>query len=93
MFIVCGIDPAHLVRCPSAYMNLDPAILTAASRRYRDSHDREWRVFERQKPVFGGGSITVLIFESGVSFRSVRTYPHAWRELSAEDLERLSWQV
>ena len=34
-----------------------------------------------------------LFFASADKFRRVRTYPSRWRELSAADLERLSWQT
>jgi hypothetical protein len=62
-------------------------------RYFQDRDRREWRVFQRQKPSFGGESATVLVFESNVSFRCVGTFPADWRRLSWESLERLSWQT
>ena len=60
--------------------------------RFRDSHQREWRVFERLRHGLGG-SETVLVFDCGVQFRCVHRYPANWHELMPDALERLSGQL
>jgi hypothetical protein len=59
--------------------------------RFRDSRDREWRVFERRREAFGG-AVTLLVFDCDSLFRCVRRYPANWYELLPDALERLSWQ-
>ena len=69
-----------------------PNDAAAHVQRFRDSHHREWRVFERLRHALGG-SETVLVFDCGVQFRCVRTYPTNWHELPPDALERLSGQL
>ena len=62
-------------------------------RQFQDSQCREWRVFERKKPVVGDRPVKILVFESESSFRVVRTFPDEWYQLDPEDLEDLSRRV
>ena len=59
---------------------------------FRDSHNREWRVFERTRKT-PGGPVTVLVFDCNTQFRCVRGYPAKWHELMPDALERLSAQL
>lgn len=58
-------------------------------REFSDSRKRAWRVFEREKTLLGQ-SLTVLVFESDSSFRTVRSYPPDWYDLQPDMLEALS---
>ena len=62
-------------------------------RSFLDSRAREWKAFERQQLRPGKDPVTVLVFESAVSFRCVHSYPVKWRDLSDQALEALSWQA
>jgi hypothetical protein len=55
--------------------------------RYVDEHGNEWRVFETR---LSSGE-PCLLFESSFAFRRVRRFPPNWRQLSSEELRRLSW--
>jgi hypothetical protein len=55
--------------------------------RYVDEEGNEWRVFETR--VASGEPC--LVFESSFAFRRVRRFPPHWRQLSGEELRRLSW--
>ena len=69
------------------------ATLPIGTRYFVDSRAREWKAFERQQIRPGRDAVTVLVFESAVSFRCVHSYPVKWRDLSDEALEALSWRV
>jgi hypothetical protein len=43
--------------------------------------------------VPGNGDRPCLIFECDGAFRRVRAYPEAWRDLSEDALQALSWKV
>ena len=52
-----------------------------------------WRVYETEVGgAHGTRSTRTLCFDSAWVIRRVSKYPDNWRELSAEDLEKLSWQ-
>lgn len=76
------------VQAASSVVNLpnDPA---AHVHRFRDSQQREWRVFEHLRQELGR-PVTVLVFDSGMQFRCVRTYPTDWYNLQPDALELLS---
>lgn len=61
-------------------------------RRFRDATGCVWDVCERTRRQVGGEPITVLVFDSTMAFRCVRTYPDRWRDGSAAELALLSWQ-
>jgi hypothetical protein len=71
-------------------MQHNPVGGPAEARRFRDSQNREWRVYERQRDSLGG-PVMILVFDSDAALRCVRRYPGNWRELLPEALERLSW--
>ena len=48
---------------------------------------------ERERLSYDRRSIRMLIFESDMAVRCVRTYPDDWRRLEAEALEYLSWRT
>ena len=60
---------------------------------FTDSHGRIWRVSERERLSYDRRSIRMLIFESDMAIRCVRTYPDDWRRLEPEALEYLSWKT
>ena len=62
------------------------------SRRFADATGCVWSVYERTRSQLLGAPVTVLVFDSTTAFRCVRTYPALWREGSAAELERLSWE-
>lgn len=57
------------------------------SRSFIDRQGVSWRVFHRHTE----NEADSLIFESESAYRRVRTFPADWRELSSEELCRLSW--
>lgn len=57
-----------------------------AHRQYIDNEGRVWRVIEREVAVPGRS----LFFESDSGWRKVRRYPSDWRELSPDELDKLS---
>ena len=57
-----------------------------------DSKGQGWRVYERQRQQLDGRWVTMLVFESGMAVRCIRSYPDDWRTLSPEALEYLSWR-
>jgi hypothetical protein len=59
---------------------------------FRDSQSQRWKVFEVVRGEIGGLS-KLLVFESSICFRCVRTYPREWRDLDAQRLEELSWRT
>jgi hypothetical protein len=69
------------------------ATLPIGARYFLDSRAREWKAFERQRVRPDGDPVTVLVFESAVSFRCVHSYPVQWADLSDQALEELSWRA
>jgi hypothetical protein len=63
-----------------------------SSRRFADATGCVWSVYEQTRGQLMGGPVTVLVFDSMMAFRCVRTFPALWRERSAAELELLSWQ-
>ena len=63
-----------------------------SGRRFADATGCVWSVYERKRSQLKGEPITVLVFDSQMAFRCVRTYPALWAEGSAAELELLSWQ-
>ena len=51
----------------------------------------EWRIYELGPASYDRRGTNTLVFESDGFVRRVRVYPRNWRELSTEDLLRLSW--
>lgn len=52
-----------------------------------------WRVYETEgSAVPGSRGARCLCFDSAWVIRRVWTFPDNWRELSAKDLDALSWQ-
>ena len=52
-----------------------------------------WRVYETEgSSTPGSRGARSLCFDSAWVIRRVAHYPENWRELSAEELEALSWQ-
>jgi hypothetical protein len=65
----------------------------ARARQFDDSQGCPWLVYERNRDVLDRESMRVLVFESAGVVRCVRAYPGNWLELSAGELERLSWET
>ena len=63
-----------------------------SGRQFVDATGCVWSVYERTRSQLIGAPVTVLVFDSTMAFRCVRTYPASWHQGSAGDLERLSWQ-
>lgn len=63
------------------------------TRSFTDGQGVQWHVSERE--VRGGGAREAprrcLFFEAAHIIRRVCAYPAAWRDLSDEELEELSW--
>lgn len=51
-----------------------------------------WLVYERASAPMDRRSTPSLVFECRAVIRRVRDYPANWRELSDEELARLSWR-
>ena len=51
-----------------------------------------WRVYETESRGHGAAGARSLCFDSAWVIRRVTQYPENWRDLSAEELEQLSWQ-
>ena len=74
-------------------MHPETARAPAQTVEFRDSRGCRWRVYERQKGDAFRGWATVLVFESDVAVRIVRSYPANWREFPPPGLEDLSWRL
>ncbi len=71
---------------------LGPNDMLPSGRRFADATGCVWSVYERTRQQLIGGPVTVLVFDSMMAFRCVRTYPISWQDRSAAELEHLSWQ-
>ena len=72
----------------------DPEVVIRSSRaggRWIRSLEEDWVVYELLMPYDRRGP--TLVFESENIVRRVRRYPENWRELTDEDLFRLSWST
>ena len=62
------------------------------SRTFLDSQGVQWRVTERvARRGADAAARACLFFEAAHIIRRVCAYPVAWRDLSDEELEELSW--
>jgi len=70
--------------------NLQAAQLTGRS---LIADDRSWLVYELPSGAFDRRSTPTLIFECEGLIRRVRNYPPEWRDLSDDELPKLSWSI
>ena len=64
---------------------------TSTRATFIDSSGTMWTVEERERPGSSSREERTLVFISTGAFRCVRRYPANWSDLSADALERLSW--
>jgi hypothetical protein len=70
-----------------------PSEQVVARRSYIDADGLAWEVREVVgTDVPGARGPSCLVFESAVVIRRVWTFPDDWRQMSTEDLARLSWE-
>ena len=58
---------------------------------FTDSSGLVWTVEERERPGLSFENERTLVFITQGAFRCVRRYPVSWFDMTAAELEKLSW--